>query len=142
MKNVTLPGLLLGGLAVLVACGRREETVPVEAPSQISPARAAAIDMNSTHAVAAPAVNLRAVLASSTSSPSDPTPQPGVQTYTEEEDFDGDGIADARTIRHFSYDAVGRPCRIVIERDFDADGKIDSRKTKLSSYDTSGACGS
>src|SRR5262245_403899 len=68
--------------------------------------------------------------------------EPGaLRSYTEEEDFDGDGIADTRTTRRFEYDAYGRACRLVVEEDFDADGTIDARTTRVSSYGPAPACG-
>jgi serralysin len=48
-------------------------------------------------------------------------------TYTD--DFDADGIADARTVRTWTYDSVSRRCTQVTEIDFEADGTIDSRST-------------
>lgn len=90
----------------------------------------------------APAPNAESRLAAPADSRLTAAEPEGLQTFTEEEDYDGDGIADTRTIRRFKYDAAGRTCRLVTERDFDADGTIDARTTNLSSYGAVGGCGS
>ncbi len=148
MKNLGLLAML-GALVLLGACGsdaERDDPVaearrnrvdarvrPVVAVPQPTPAPAAREPIPQ-----APSVLPTTPEAADAAPAADAE---GLRTHTEEEDFDGDGIADTRTIRHFQYDAAGRPCRLVTERDFDADGKIDARTTSLSSYGA-GTCGS
>jgi hypothetical protein len=64
-----------------------------------------------------------------------PPPAPGrVETRTFETDFNGDGIADERTVISYRYDANGVEIGQLIEEDFDADGAIDSRRSTATAY--------
>jgi hypothetical protein len=62
-------------------------------------------------------------------------PVPGrVDKRTFETDFNGDGIADERTVISYRYDANGVEIGQLIEEDFDADGAIDSRRSTATAY--------
>jgi len=63
-----------------------------------------------------------------------PAPRGAVESRTFESDFNGDGIADERTIIHYRYDANGVETGQIVEEDFDADGAIDARRSSATSY--------
>ncbi len=101
--------------------------------TRANPAGRVTVESPSRQSALVPGV---APTSSSTNLPAAPAARS--DSYTE--DFDADGIADARTVQTWTYDLVGRRCLEVTEIDFDADGTVDSRSTASTSRADAASC--